>query len=1018
LRGAGGYGKTTLAKAVCHDLRIKEFFRDGILWITLGENPDIKGYLDDWIQSITSRRSNASSEVVLEKFLREALGERCMLLVIDDVWDSAHLKPFLQGGINCSRLITTRTTHVLPEKCISINVDAMNSIQSVDLLTKDIDLGEEVIIQEKYKLNQLSIRLGKWPLLLSLARREIYRRIRDFDASLEDAINHLNEALTNKGLTAFDANNTQDREQAISKTLAVSLESLSDIERIRYSKLAIFPEDVDIPFEILKFLWEISDFFVMDTCDIFYDRSLLFQLRNRSIRLHDVIRSFLRDSYKNEIIEFNHHFLRSCKSQLNSWSNLSNKNIYLWNNLSFHLKEAGLTDELHETLFDFSWLKNKIELTNVTHLTRDFEFADSNNTDLSILQKAILLSADALSRDNNQLLGQVFSRLQNERGKILFAKLKNIEDKNTIYTLFPSLIQASESPILNQGHSGHIEAISSFHNRYIVSGSADCKIKVWDSFNGHLVHDLQGHSDRVLSLANINGYFLASGSADKTVKIWDIESGKLLKTLEGNLGGIRALAVSGDKVISGSNDGVIKIWDIEKGYAITTIDAHEDKIRSIVCLDEFRIVSCSNDKTIKIWNTRDGSLEKVLRGHHNWILTLAIVNGKLISGSFDKSIIVWNISEGKPDKIINSHTDRVRDIISIDGSIFASASYDKLIKIWNLENYEQLAALSGHFDWILSIHKLSPQKLVSGSADCSLKIWNLHTGQQEMTLKGQANPIRTLTLLNNKQAITNTFGSKLQIWKINSGILERVLDKDYGNITASLVLGNGDIVLGSDDGSLRILNKRFNSLRSLWKGHSTGVSSLCIYNKKYLISGFTDGSLKVWQIDKMQIKQNLVGHSSEIRTISIVNEDLIISGSFDRSIKVWDFKSGKVLRDMRCHTGGVLTTTILPTGKVASAGGDCVIQIWDYVTGKIEKVLNGHSDWIRVLKVSRDGRLISGSADRTVKIWNLELDIDYPVLTFNVDSPIFTMEIVDSKTLSLIIGDEAGKIHHLRIPNN
>ena len=39
LRGAGGYGKTTMARAICHNERIQEAFDDGILWVTLGENP-------------------------------------------------------------------------------------------------------------------------------------------------------------------------------------------------------------------------------------------------------------------------------------------------------------------------------------------------------------------------------------------------------------------------------------------------------------------------------------------------------------------------------------------------------------------------------------------------------------------------------------------------------------------------------------------------------------------------------------------------------------------------------------------------------------------------------------------------------------------------------------------------------------------------------------------------------------------------------------------------------------------
>lgn len=38
LRGAGGYGKTTLAKALCHDEEVQNAFDGGILWVTLGES--------------------------------------------------------------------------------------------------------------------------------------------------------------------------------------------------------------------------------------------------------------------------------------------------------------------------------------------------------------------------------------------------------------------------------------------------------------------------------------------------------------------------------------------------------------------------------------------------------------------------------------------------------------------------------------------------------------------------------------------------------------------------------------------------------------------------------------------------------------------------------------------------------------------------------------------------------------------------------------------------------------------
>jgi hypothetical protein len=40
LRGAGGYGKTTLARALAHDPDIQDAYFDGILWVELGERPE------------------------------------------------------------------------------------------------------------------------------------------------------------------------------------------------------------------------------------------------------------------------------------------------------------------------------------------------------------------------------------------------------------------------------------------------------------------------------------------------------------------------------------------------------------------------------------------------------------------------------------------------------------------------------------------------------------------------------------------------------------------------------------------------------------------------------------------------------------------------------------------------------------------------------------------------------------------------------------------------------------------
>ena len=107
--GAGGYGKTVLALALCHDERVQEAFDDGILWVTFGERPsNLVNKVEDLIYTLSGEKPGYTSLEAATTHLVKLLADRDILLVLDDVCSSADLKPFLQGGKRCARLITTR----------------------------------------------------------------------------------------------------------------------------------------------------------------------------------------------------------------------------------------------------------------------------------------------------------------------------------------------------------------------------------------------------------------------------------------------------------------------------------------------------------------------------------------------------------------------------------------------------------------------------------------------------------------------------------------------------------------------------------------------------------------------------------------------------------------------------------------------------------------------------------------------------------------------------------------------
>src|SRR5262245_49570568 len=227
LRGAGGYGKATLATAICHDQRIRNTFKDGILWVTLGENPgDLTSRVEELIHQLIGDRPGFTQIEAAITRLKELLEDRALLLVIDDLWNNAHLRPFTQGGPRCARLITKRNLDTLPGGVHKVKVDAMKQNEAVALLGAGFEKGAD-LPTVRNELNALAKRLGEWPLLLKLVNGYLRRSAENENRTLPDAVARAKQALDKRGLTYFDVRDSDQRKDAVAKTIGVSFDLLT-----------------------------------------------------------------------------------------------------------------------------------------------------------------------------------------------------------------------------------------------------------------------------------------------------------------------------------------------------------------------------------------------------------------------------------------------------------------------------------------------------------------------------------------------------------------------------------------------------------------------------------------------------------------------------------------------------------------------------------------------------------------------------------------------------------------------
>ena len=166
IHGMGGIGKSTLAAAVAHDAEARARFPDAVLWATLGQQPDILPLLSGWIQAMGDYQFMSHVETA-SAYLRSLLREKAALIVVDDVWKTAHVVPFLGGGPSSRVLITTRDATIAEAMgAWLLNLDVMTSEQALGLLTGR--LGYELEGEDRDRATAICKLVDHLPLALEL----------------------------------------------------------------------------------------------------------------------------------------------------------------------------------------------------------------------------------------------------------------------------------------------------------------------------------------------------------------------------------------------------------------------------------------------------------------------------------------------------------------------------------------------------------------------------------------------------------------------------------------------------------------------------------------------------------------------------------------------------------------------------------------------------------------------------------------------------------------------------------
>jgi WD domain, G-beta repeat len=288
-----------------------------------------------------------------------------------------------------------------------------------------------------------------------------------------------------------------------------------------------------------------------------YDRSA------GTVRLHDVMRKFLRDRAGPDGVRQQAQALTAAYAASTGADLAGPERFYYYRYLPEHLFEAGDRAALDAKLLDPGWLQAKLAATTSTlALASDYEKLGQGRMQ-SLVGRTLRLIAGICARDPRQLMPQLLGRLSmtasaDPGAPAFLAAVRRHVILPAILTQRPSLTPPGAEIARLEGHRRWVEALVVLPDGRLASGGEDGTVRLWDPARGSEAARLEAHGG-VGALAVLPDGRLASGGYDHTIRLWDPASGAETTRLEGH-GGVWALAVLPDgRLASGGYDHTIRL---------------------------------------------------------------------------------------------------------------------------------------------------------------------------------------------------------------------------------------------------------------------------------------------------------------------------------------------------------------------------------------------------------------------------------------------------------------------------
>ena len=495
----------------------------------------------------------------------------------------------------------------------------------------------------------------------------------------------------------------------------------------------------------------------------------------------------------------------------------------------------------------------------------------------------------------------------------------------------------------------------SANGKWLVAGSADGSVTVYDAANGNFIFSIPRVGAIVAFGPQGNSVVALDTNRNVTVQKLDMQRPAMIVTRAArrdfDFGQGQSLAISPDGRwlaviraggVSDREDSGVEIWDTESRAQPKFLPIRRE-IRTLQFSSDGQLLAVgSGDGWVHLWNGATKETRS-FQAHEPPILALAFSpdGHTLATGSSDENIQLWDVATlAQKSKSFDGQMGAVWSLaFSPDGKFLAVGGRDSPVRCWDLEADDPIEVMTDLKSDKFGNFAFSPDGtlIAGGCRDNTVRIWDVATSTERHRLTNFSYVV-TFTG-DGKRVLAATSDGTATWWDFRADTKQPV--PAYAGLAqvTSVDLSSDRRVaaVGRSDGDIQLLEIDSGSILGTYRGHTDAVIAVAFApGGKRFVSGGRDKTLRVWDVKNPEKSRwTSAEFQGAVSGLAISRDGrMMISGCSDNTIRFWDMRHlGESLGAVSRHQSAVRALAFSPDGRILASGGDDMsVRLWDFAS--------------------------------------------------------------------------------------